>query len=291
MKCLIYSNETDFKTEADIESIDDLDINWIENYLSDEIYCCLSSSTLLEKSKGFFPDTGEVECKLFEEATACLKRICGKNVFVDVIDDGGVTILTEEFDTSQVVENRAIREQGTIDAGSVIIKMVKNFLEEGLWQHGLRKSDGTILTDISEWPKPVLGEKGLVWQDALDDFLEPVIWFGLKDEDPIECWTLSRFSRNFDIQKVLDNPYEKKPHEVERWNTFWFCNFWDLDWNAIFNNDGYNYITWMFAECGMVEPYDEFVAVRNSCPIELSKNDTSKEIIRKIEQLFAPNQN
>lgn len=289
MKCYIYSDKSDFKDEAELESIQELDIDFIEQYLSDAICDCLFSSALSEKSQGFFPDPWEIETELFSQARICLEHDWGNKVFVDVIDDDGVTILKRGFDIGEVIENRRDREQGTIDSGSVIIAMLTNFLKEGNWQYGLRRDDGTILTDIRQWPDHVPDENGFVWRDSCG-FLEPIIWFGLKDESPIECWTLNRSSKKFDTKKVYDNAYAHNTREVERWNLFWFCNFWDLDWNALFDNNGDAHIIWMFAECGMDEPVEEFNAVRNCCSIELDKNDKAENIILKIDQFFIDKQ-
>jgi len=41
----------------------------------------------------------------------------------------------------------------------------------------------------------------------------------------------------------------------------------------------------------MDEPSEEFYAVRDSCPIDLSENDTATEILRKIDQFFANKKN
>lgn len=289
MKCCIYSDESDFKVEAELNSIQELDIDSIEEYLSDAISDCLFSSALSEKSQGFFPDPWEIETELFSQARTCLEHDCGIKIFAKVIDDNGVTISNESFDLGEVIENRRDREQGTIDSGSVIIAMLTNFLDEGIWQYGLQRDDGTILTEICQWPNHVPDEKGFVWQRS-NGLLEPIIWFGLKNESPIECWTLGRSSRNFDILQVYDNSYAKNTLDVERWHLFWFCHFWALDWNALFDNNGDAHITWMFAECGMDEPSDEFNAVRDSCPIKLSENDTATEILQKIDQFFADKQ-
>lgn len=190
---------------------------------------------------------------------------------------------------SEIIENREDTEQGTIDVGQVIIVMLTNFLTEGIWQYGLQRDDGTILTDISQWPKHKTDGINIIWEDQ-NGFLEPIIWFGLKNESPMECWTLDKSPEKFELLEVYDNPYSHKTRLVERWRLFWFSSFWSLDWNALFDNSGYAHITWMFAECGMDEPVEEFNAVRDSCPIELDKNDTSENIICKLERLLVDKQ-
>jgi len=55
---------------------------------------------------------------------------------------------------------------------------------------------------------------------------------------------------------------------------------------VLFDDNGDCYITWMFYECGMDEPEDEFYAVRDSCLIKLDENDRSVSMIRKIDEFF-----
>jgi hypothetical protein len=190
---------------------------------------------------------------------------------------------------NEIVEDRENREQGIIDSGQVIIEMLRNFLKEGIWQYGLQRDDGAILTDITQWPKHTADRRDVIWRDS-SGLLEPIIWFGLRDESPIECWMLDRSSKKFDLLEVYENPYSRETLNVERWHLFWFCSFWDLDWNALFDNSGNTHIIWMFAECGMDEPVEEFNAVRNSCPIELDKNDKAENIVLKIDRFFIDTQ-
>ncbi len=93
----------------------------------------------------------------------------------------------------------------------------------------------------------------------------PFLWFGL--DQPIDIWSLPFISYN----------------EYTSWKTIWFPDFWDLDWNAILNNSGENFIIWMFAELGMDEPVEERDSVRDSCPIILSEDDTLESVIEKIK--------
>ncbi len=289
MKCYLYSNESSFIFGEELDSLQDPDIDSIEAFFSDAISDCIFSSALSEKSQGFFPDPWEIETELFRQARICLEHDYGTKIFAKVIDDDGVTISNKAIELGEIIENRRDREQGTIDSGQVIIAMLTNFLEEGIWQYGLQRDDGTILIDICEWPKHASDGRGFVWQDS-NGLLEPIIWFGLKNGSQIECWALDKSPKTFEFLEVYENPYVGNTRPVERWHLFWFCSFWTLDWNALFDNNGDAHITWMFAECGMDEPSDEFNAVRDSCPIELAENDTAADVIRKIDRFFVEKQ-
>ena len=107
------------------------------------------------------------------------------------------------------------------------------------------------------------------WHLDLDKYNEPFLWFGLDEDGPIEIWSL---------------PFDSDI-EYTSWKTIWFPAFWDLDWNAILNDTGEIYITWMFCELGMDEPTEERDRARLSCPIELTEEDSLETIRRKIKIL------
>jgi hypothetical protein len=291
MKYYIYSNELGFEFEEEVDSLEFSDIeDFVNEFFSDEIEDAIHSTTLSEKSQGFFPDTREIETELFNEVRMLLEQRFGGKIFGKELDDNGVIASNQAIDAfSELINDREEREQGIVDTGALVIAMLTNFLNEGIWQYGLQRDDGTILTDISQCPKHTTDGTDVIWQDS-DGLLEPIIWFGLKNEDPIECWTLDKSPEKFELLKLYDNPYATETRLVERWHNFWFCTFWNLDWNALFDNNGNTHITWMFAECGMDEPVEEFNAVRDSCPIQLDENDTYENIIRKIEQLLIDKQ-
>lgn len=291
MKCYLYSNDPSFKFEEEVDSLEFSDIeSVVEGVFSDEINDCIFSGALLEKSQGFFPDPWEIAAELFDCARTRLEQRFGGKIFGKVIDDNGLIISNEAIDVfGEIIESRENREQGTIDSGKVIIGMLTEFLKEGVWQFGLQRGDKEILTEISQWPKYTADGRDAIWQDG-NGLLEPVIWFGLKNESPIECWTLDRSPKKFELLEVYENPYSRTTRAVERWHLFWFSSFWALDWNALFDNNGNTHITWMFAECGMDEPTEEFNTVRDSCPIELDGNDTATSIIGKIDRLFVDKQ-
>lgn len=291
MKCYLYSNDPGFKFEQEVDSLDFSDIeSFVDESFSDEINDCIFCGALSKNSQGFFPDPYAIETELFSQAKARLEQRFGGKIFGKAIDDKGVMVSNRSIDVfNEIIEDRENREQGIIDSGQVIIEMLRNFLKEGIWQYGLQRDDGAILTDITQWPKHTADGRDVIWHDS-SGLLQPIIWFGLRDESPIKCWMLDRSSKKFDLLEVYENPYSHETVNVERWHLFWFCSFWTLDWNALFDNSGNAHIIWMFAECGMDEPVEEFNAVRNSCPIELEKNDKAENIVLKIDRFFIDKQ-
>lgn len=288
MKHYIYSSEPGFEFEQEVNSFEFSDIESIvEELLDNEINDCIFTvNPLAKKRQGFFPDPWIIQTELFSQARACLERRFGGKIFAKVIDDNGVALSNKSIDIfSEIIEDRASREQGIVDSGQMFIEMLRNFLKEGIWQYGLQRDDGTILKDISQWPRHAAGGADLIWEDS-NGVLQPIIWFGLEFENPIECWTLDKSPKRFELLEVYENPYACNTQSVERWHLFWFSTFWHLDWNALFDNNGNTHIVWMFAECGMEEPVEEFNIVRESCPIDLAEDDTVRSIVRKIDQLF-----
>lgn len=292
MKHYIYSDKPGFEFEQEVNSFEFSDIESIvEELFNDKIAdCIIFSSPLSKKCQGFFPDPWVIQTELFCQARACLKQRFGGKIFAKVIDKHGVTLSNRPINIfDKIIEVRESTEQGVIDSGQIIIEMLKNFLEEGIWQYGFQRDDGTILTDISQWPKHASDGTDLIWQDS-KGVLQPIIWFGLKNEDPIECWTLDKSPKRFELLETYENPYARNTKLVERWHLFWFSTFWYIDWNALFDDNGDIHITWMFAECGMDEPVEEFNIVRETCPIEMAEDDTAGSIVRKIDQLFVNRQ-
>lgn len=293
MKYVIYSNAPGIEFEEQMDSLEDPDIvEFIGDYLGDEIAEAVGGShnPVLKKAQGFFENTEEIDAELYAYAKSYFQRYFGGKVFVKTIEDDGTVVSSQAIDIANTaIESRQGCEQSFIDVGAAIVAMLRNFLCVGSWQFGLRRQDGTILTDPSQRPVPTTAAGRVIWHEG-GESLEPMIWFGLQDEPPIECWTLDRTPAQSKQSAVYDSPYATETRLVERWKGFWFCRFWALDWNALFGNGDDAYITWMFAECGMEEPVEEFSAVRDSCLIELNEHDSSEVLFRKIEAFFLSKQ-
>jgi len=291
MKHYLYSNDPELELAEEIESLGPTEIaSFGRRHFQDEIYDVIHSVPLTMMAQGYFPDPWAVKEELFGQAKASLRGKLNGKVFAKSVDDDGAVVSDGPIDVFDIIiESITESEQGTIDSGAVILTMLTNFLNEGAWQYALLRQDGTVLRDPSEWPKPLVGESGAVWKDSLGS-LEPALWFGLKGDDPIECWTLDRSPEKFALLQTLDSPFSSTPRLVQRWCNFWFCRFWALDWNALFDGGGNEHIIWMFAECGMTEPESEFEAVKEACPIALSESDTGEELIRKLDAFFLEKQ-
>ena len=89
-----------------------------------------------------------------------------------------------------------------------------------------------------------------------------------------------------DTIAIYETPYSTCSIPKEKWNVFWFCKFWNLDWNNLLSKNDDNYIVWLFAEYEIEEPVDEFLSVRSSCPIALDENDSSEQLVDKINMFF-----
>jgi len=297
MNHYFYSNESEINPEKDIEifNIDETDLkddsiyNTITSVISDDIYHCLFTTHLSDKSLGFFPDIDSIWNELYKQAIIKLEEKFGKILYFKVVDESNNIVSCKQIETYKIMEDRMYEEQGTVDTGQVILIMFNNFLKKGKWQYGLKREDGTILSHISQFPKPIKYDKGYIWQDSIG-ILEPIIWFGMDNENPIDCWTIDRSSKRFEIVSEYEDRETKEKYKVERWKDFWFMYLPSLDWNTLFDNKGDDYIIWMFIECGMDEPTKEFIDVRDSCLITLDENDKSENVIRKMEKFFISKQ-
>ena len=285
MKRYIYCNDPGCQFELEVKSFGIADI--IETFeiegvseLNEIIDSCIDSCELTKKSQGFFPDPLVIQRELCSHVKTCLENRFGGRIFGRLVDEYGVLLSSESLDVlSEIVEMRYDAEEGKIATGEVILALLRNFLVEGVWQYGFRLPDGTILTDVSQWSKHIEYRSCGSWKSS-SGIMQPMIWFGLEHERPVECWTINKVSNRSMLFGVhdLDN-YD------ERWRSFWFNDSY-IDWNTLFDEKNSSYALWMFVECGMESPVDAFNAVRESCPIELDENDTAASIARKTDELF-----
>jgi len=262
------------------EAISDIFTDWFETELQKEgdIPC------------GFFPAPAEISSRVYEDIRQRMhQKFSTISVYSKSFTDDGHISRSEQLDIVSVIdrliEEREESEQCYCDVGAVIIRMLKTFLNDGIWQFGLYSQGEKVLLEPSEWPESKTFGSSTIWLHSEKEF-SPIIWFGLEGKAPIECWSISMDAKMFELLDYLETPYSSQRHYIERWKAFWFCSFWCFDWNALFNDSGDCYITWMFAECEMNEPEDEFDRVLKSCPIELDSTDTNEALRRKIVALF-----
>lgn len=174
-----------------------------------------------------------------------------------------------------LVEQQRSDENYCIQGGGLAICMMTDFLRQGSWQHGVQLPSGEVVRETGG-----LALKDGAWQ-LNGESVVPIIWFGLDGEAPIEVWTLSRSPR-----LLRSDRYDGRA----AWLDFWFNDDYCMDWDAMFDgfhSDTCNYFTiWMFCECGMSEPKEDFFNVRDSCPINLCVNDTNQQFTEKIDAYF-----
>lgn len=210
---------------------------------------------------GYFPNPYDWMDKLYQASHDYIERYVDNNqVYVYTLDEQGEEIISSKTKVSldlkkilhKIIQSRSESEQSYIDTGELILRMLSDFIKQGKWQYGYCTADGKMAHDITEC-------------------CEPILWFGMENEEPIRCWSLSK-------NTTLSNS------ENEEWKWFWFCDFWTYAWDVLFAGDEEYFTTWMFAECGMDEPPIE--PILQSCPIELNEEDSNEILLDKIEQLF-----
>lgn len=218
-----------------------------------------------------------------------LKKFAPFAIYGRTTEDDGRVACSATIDMENIIrelmDERESREQSYIDAGVVMIGMLKDFLIEGVWQFGLADEDGAVISDTADWPEPTIDGGSTSWKRP-NGALNPIIWFGVKGQAPIECWSITLSQRMFQTLNCYANAYGTEARPMERWKLFWFSTFWCFDWNALFDNNGDAYIVWMFAECGMDEPIGELDLIRRACPIELDGADTGAMLAKKVNSFF-----
>lgn len=217
--------------------------------------------------QGVFRYPEEIDRALFARCDSIVHtRIDGKMMYVVKESDGHHTYehITLPEDIYELGRSDCV---SAIDIGATILLRLEEFLQRGVWQVGFRCGK-SFLTDVSSFPYRIENEDGTtVWQNDAGVVCEPILWFGLPDEEPEEEWSLSAGM-------------------TSDWRSFWFNHFWHLDWNALFGGFDNYYTVWMFCECGMDEPEEDFDRVKDSCPISLDENDTDEQLFSKINEFF-----
>lgn len=233
--------------------------------------------------RGYFPDADALIEDMYRAALGLLPGVIERfqvEFFVDsaayqpdaAIDINEIMLAV----TAKKMEDNRDCENGVISIGEKIMESFTQFIEQGVWQTGFMNASGDVLANARPLPMRDAEHRRIQW--LLDgQAVEPVVWFGLRGEKPVKCWTISRAADMF-----MKRDYAP-PHDVERWKAFWFDTFWVFDWVALTDNDE-SLIIWMFAECGLVEP--DIEPVRERCPIPLREMDTEADLIAKIDWLF-----
>ena len=176
--------------------------------------------------------------------------------------------------TNRIIPNRKNNEEEFYLSLKNIVDAFTTFIREGVWSYGLRDSRGTIISDKNEWPDPIKENGEVVWIKN-GERLNPVLWFGLKGEEPLDEWTISK------DDKVFNDYYGEA-----WWKSFLFPKKRLYNWNILLGENS-NYIqSCMFDEFGFKEP--NRIKLVNDCPIYLNdcENNSNKAFKDKIDHMF-----
>ncbi|MHB1154703.1 MAG: hypothetical protein ACYCWE_02885 [Eubacteriales bacterium] len=281
MKYIVYCNSDKYEFSEEVDSLEDSYIrDIVQEQFEDEIHDALDS--FRPEPCGYFSNVYELSDNLYNAALEYIEKDMLKvTLYGQEKNDLGQVVNEQRIDLIEVfemiIENRRSGEQSYIDEGQAVLDCLEEFLKQSVWQFGLQNQDGFVNTNLSMWPKPFINGDSVIWHDV-SEVLSPIIWFGLKNNEPIECWTLSKKPEMFEVLDYME------PYNIERWKSFWFNKFWTFDWNILFGGQGDNHITWMFAECGMGEPSIDDVL--SNCPILLDASDTVDILKKKIDDFF-----
>ena len=272
MKCFLEWTLQNKSCEIEIHNFEDE--RYCDLFLSNfgqEIENAGLSSTLIKKSCGFFENVDETKTLLSQEIVQRLEQHFGYEVCFHVTDEERVTISKNFMAVSELIEEIMDDAYGYIITGTLILIMMKNFLLNGKWQIGIREPSG------------LLTKKNFKREDYEQG--KPIIWFGIDDEMPHPCWTISE-DPSLEETRLVYTTGGNDPAQIENWKIFWHEIFWTLDWTQLLNGKGDVYTTWMFAECGMEEPIEEFQHIRNSCPIDLNNIGNFGELTSQLRLYF-----
>ena len=226
-------------------------------------------------------DPTELESKSsewFEESVNILQERIGSNFCVKVQKNDQL-IAEHCKPVNEVLEYFQGDERWEINSGSLVLILVENFLRLGVWQAGFRRTSGEVLK-LNDAEFYLLDTSGN-WITDKNEKLEPIIWFGVKNDPPIQCWTIDK--SEFQLQKRSFHSLNGVV-QCDQWQAFWHSYFWVLDWETLIPFGMGSMTTWMFAECGMDEPENAFNAALESCPIDLGCQNSTElfELVDKF---------
>lgn len=275
IKCYIHNGTPNYKIHTLVKKCDDPKSLLLDDQSNE--YCVIQDyirEYALERAKqqigrrplGIFTHPEEIGEELFRLFDEYVEKNIKDNLFYEEIEEPRFwTIKREKIDLPDKLYffNRDAEGHG-IETGDVIIRMVREFMQRGFWHFGFKNSSRYIV-DVQDFPTMVTDEYNRpCWIDSVNMKCEPVLWFGLEAQNPIGIWTIGCNS------------------DENGWKSFWFNSFWQMDWNALFGGFDDYYTVWMFAECGMEEPSEDFFRVRSECPIILSGEDSDADLQTKI---------
>jgi len=205
--------------------------------------------------------------RIFELCDELVQRYIDNNLCYAHPGENGYTTYEKITLPKSVYELGRDSEQFAVETGYTILLQLSEFLEKGVWQIGFLHND-EIIIDVNKFPHPQISNGKVNWINDEGDLFKPVIWFGLSDGQLYPEWAIG----------------DRNEHN---WKSFWFNDFWCLDWNALFGGYDNYYTIWMFSECGMEEPSLDFDRVKSTCPIRLNAKDSNEELSNKVNNFLA----
>ena len=249
LKCNLPEIEREVKTEVLCKTADDIDYE--TNLLTD--FCNMNSTF---KISGFFD-----ECKVCSELISSLKETIsklGNKMIIDscAYDDDGNPQESINVQIAEAVLNRG--NDVLLDPSNIASCLnfnIEVFVNKGNWHVGFFAPDGSYY-ELGENTHTVIpfDENGL-WKDGYN----PILWFGLKEEGPLQQWILSG-----DEDSML----------------FWFDEMDKNDFVERISDCDEATITWYFLECGYSPP--ELKSTLETCPIAVERFDTEISLAKKI---------
>jgi hypothetical protein len=260
-----------------------------EEYLEEDILEArwIARDELPVNPVGFFSQNyiDGIGDKLLDQMRVLLERDLGDKILFEFFHDNE-KVNSHMIDLDELLENFWMYQEGypEIDTGGHVIEEVRAFLTLGKWKFGIKDQQGRIYDYRERWPETLRQTDA---RSILPNGFSPILWFGLANEPPLPAWSLE-ISEYSTLQRTISYTEHglEKQRTQQQWQIFWGENFWTLHWPSMGDFDHSSMLTWMFMECGMEEPVDEFHRVIASCPIELNVSDTNGQLTRKLEELI-----
>ena len=175
-------------------------------------------------------------------------------IYLDSVNKKGKLIETKEINIKDcfIYDPEIFQEGGMFNATSERISAsIKCFVKESYWHFALQNGS-EIIENVKQWPSP---NKDGSWIKEDGTEMQPIIWFGLKDDFPDDLWTLN------------------DGNDID----FWF----NEDDTRYFVE--YSYDAFAGSYHGDIP---DMKAIREKCPILLEIDDTSDSIKEKTQAFF-----
>lgn len=171
--------------------VSDLDKNVIfeelQDQLGDTLRELVDDAPVHDKIVGQYFDWD-----VFEEIYAYLKSKYN-NLSVSVFDENGKLIASYpqgDFISEFLADRYFIDENGDIEVGTIWSCQLQNFIDNASWQYGLETKDGSVLTNVEEWPQALIDEDGrIIWMRDNQE-LNPIMWYGITGKERLDLWTI-----------------------------------------------------------------------------------------------------